>query len=343
MTAREYRLEPSLRRCCWYGVVAVPLVAVTMMVTALFLPHRDKVRAVVAAGLLPAVGIALVAPLTWRLCVDDRGLSRWLVGIRAFWPWEDFHRGVIKQQRDGSMVHSEWSSWNPRRRLKLPLTKGDKLEVFAAIKEHYCVPELPRAADSLSLRLGLRRYRFDSKGLHMLSGKDLPCYLWSEVEAVDVEYQDVLGHNIRRLEIVLPDRVLDFRVEGGNTSWSGATPEELVAFLAINTSPDIVYYYRGFGPLPRRAWVKRRAEEAQQEARGIKACLFWLSLGLLACYAGLAIKEGFLQAAAMMTPVLIFSGLLWWVLSESLRVAEAWQTLWVTDLWQTTPPPQGKW
>ena len=311
-----------------------------MAVVVLRVQQRGLGEAALLAAVLLAPAAALVAPLFWRLRTDDAGLSRRLFGLVAFWPWRDFARGVIEKRLDGSMVHTEWAWWNPRRRLALPLEGPERREVINAINQHYRAPAPPDPPEALNVRVGLKRYRFDPNGVHFNQRKQPRTVLWSQVKAVDIVRTDPQRNDFQRLELVLPAVVIDFRFIQGNAGWRGAEADELVAFLRAHVDEQRISTWDGNEPLPNREWVERRTNEAEKSARDLRNTVVGLAAVAFVCGGWIAFNRGLLAAAAMTSLLLIptapgYAHLVF----VTHRIAHAWRRIVDDDTWRTASPP----
>ncbi|MFO0784581.1 MAG: hypothetical protein U0636_12975 [Phycisphaerales bacterium] len=104
-------------------------------------------------GILIVAGFctAFTLPLWWRVRVDQRGVSRRLLGW-TLWTWEEPESGMVGKRRTVRLVNP----YRPlaRRSLQLGLMAYNDLHTaMAAINQRYRLPSPPTVPSRLTLRL----------------------------------------------------------------------------------------------------------------------------------------------------------------------------------------------
>ena len=213
ISAREYRIAPELRRCCWYVVVAVPLLVAVAVWVERYLGGGDLgylfVRCVT---LLVLPGTAACLLLRWRLRVDGDGVTRRILWFRDVWTWETLASGRVRKLHPVTLFDPERPWW--RRELRLSfLSNDDRREAFAAINAHYRLPPPPDLPETLTVRYGFRRdARLSLSGIRLSHGARWHEYRWDEVEEVHIVRMDPLRRDFRSLLVVLPQQEIGLKL-----------------------------------------------------------------------------------------------------------------------------------
>ena len=112
---RCYRVLPELRRGAIYVMVASPLLCAVCFWVAHFIAQRDVICVACSCSLLLLLGLAMVLPLRWALCVDNQGIARRLVFRWDLWTWRDLASGRIRLAE----LHWYEAHGTGRRKLKI--------------------------------------------------------------------------------------------------------------------------------------------------------------------------------------------------------------------------------
>lgn len=338
MPSREFLLEPSLRRCCWYGLASLPVLLGLMPLIAIRVQGRDPWEVLGVVVMVAIFGSLFVLPLAWRLRLGDQGITRQVFCWQSTWLWEAFEAGLIEKRLDGKLVHHgvPWWRWFHRCLTPGHLKKSDRDQLIAAINDHYQVPPLPTLPETLSLKMGFKRYSLDTNGIHGTAFS----HTWSEVVTVYVGRLEEKRRDFIKLELQLPSEFLDFRVINGNTTWRGASPEELVEFLRQQL-PAEKFYERTTGqPFSSRLQAERHLATAEKNAREFAYIAKGYPLLLLAFVAWEALDGNLLKGIALGLLGLIPCGpLLWWMHRANQQHVKQCREL-LKGNWREQSPPK---
>jgi hypothetical protein len=203
-SVREYPLSPELRRCCWYAVAGGALFVIIAVMTQICV-HDGRRLDVICMAL--AMYFALILVLcyfwSWRLRVDERGVSTRRLSGWNLWTWGEFATGRIRKEKSFTLRDPE-----TKRELCLDsLGDEDRKEVMARINEHYRLPPAPEVPLQVTIRYGFRRKAFlDSKGIRIECRGQSRDYPWSAVQGVRLWRWDPLRRDFRSVLIILPDQ-----------------------------------------------------------------------------------------------------------------------------------------
>ncbi len=298
VSSQEFVLRPELRRCCWYGIVAMPLLAGVMwgLGPAFGIKERGELAAATPAFFIGAVIFSI--PLGWRVRIDDAGLTRRWLWLRETWPWDDFAAGKVEKHPGYKLKHTQRPLW--RRWCSLGfLPDADRDAVLDSVNRYYATPEAPTIPDSLALRTGWKQITLDRNGVHLQDRKVCTSSLWSEVLAVDIEQEDGKRRDFRRMEIVLGERVLDFRVMQGTPGWTGSPPEVLRAYVESHVPADLVAVSYGTDRFASVGQWERRLAEAREQERTVQRLSLMIAIGFIVGLIWIAVTQPLLNALFM--------------------------------------------
>ncbi len=203
---KEYRRDPSIRRCCWYCIVG----SFVCLGATIWVGHRAGQDnwfvyiLPVAFFSIPAVIASIL--LCWRLRIDEHGITRQTLFRQDFWSWDDIASGKISKSRSELLYDSSRPFWH--RSLNSHLSIEDYNEVLAAINEHYLLPPAPEIPETLTVKYGFRnKATFDQSGVHLVSRKQIHHhYKWNDILDVHITRRDPKSRNFRTIVITLPDQ-----------------------------------------------------------------------------------------------------------------------------------------
>lgn len=214
---REFRIEGQYRRCCLYLIIGGWVCgAVAMYVRAMNgLPMEPGVLAFTffILGLAPVLFWIYVA--SYRLRLDEWGLSRRRFCWWTLWPWESFTAGDISFfVRKAILAKSKGPVWN--RWIALGLFKKPENEFLLETLRRVIPPENWHEGERLELpvnkvseaTLGLalvRKLRLDHEGCTLLwkKGEFIP---WDNVALFRIAKTQQKDTNVFRVEIHARDR-----------------------------------------------------------------------------------------------------------------------------------------
>jgi len=333
--SKEYRIAASLRRCCWYVIVGVPVVMAVFSWMAHFVQRRgvgDILFCIVPYGL---VGLAAVFPLIWRLRVAAHGILVRRLFQEDLWSWEDLSSGRIQKVDDFTLLDPERPWW--RRKLRFGYMASDDVEaVMALVNQHYCLPPPPNLPATLTFRYGFRRSAtFDAKGIQLVVGQASKVHLWHEVKQVLITRADPLRRDFLNLVIELPDDEIELRIAshqyGKTPTWRDATAEEINEFLLDVVEPDRVYVSI-LGEAPKnRDQILRGLKAARKSATACDSLLGVIALVSMAVFVWIAIVEGLLRAFYLTLPLLLLPGIVVMALRRMNRRQIATLTKYLAD------------
>jgi hypothetical protein len=272
--------------------------------------------------LLPLVG------LSWRLQLDKDGFTRRMFFLHDRWTWEDLSSGRIRKAHPFTLVDPQKPWWLRRLRLEY-LSNSDREELLHRINACYVFPPPPEVGDSLTIRYGFRRRAtLGRDGLHLQVKGHLHVYRWEEVVQVLITRTDPKSLHFSRLEIVLPDQVIDLGMYQSTPRWEGASAEDVNAFL-FQLLPmerfDIVA--RGVKPHS-RSRIERELTAARKMLREAHV-IFGIALFLLPpLWIGMAMDNGPLRTCGvMLLPCMAIFLFCWYHRRDATRRIEKWSAL----------------
>jgi hypothetical protein len=312
MERKEYRIAAELRRCCWYLIVGMAVLAGVAYWVEPAVLKRPPIN--VAAGIVSYCLLATAAalPLRWRLRINEEGMSRRLVFRWDLWSWADIGSGRIAKQHPYTLVDPARTRWLRKLRLGY-LASGDRREVLDIINEHYQLPPPPDVPESLTIKYAFRRRAtFDRNGIHLLISGVPHEYLWRDIRQIHIRRMDAKRRDFRELLIVLPDHEIELKLvthQGGTTpTWRGATSEVMNEMLIHNVASDRIDTTIVGEPIMNREHIERSLQAAQKTLRDFIICMSICGLALIALLIWTAIDDGILPALAMAALFAVFPG-----------------------------------
>ncbi|PHS02346.1 MAG: hypothetical protein COA78_21450 [Blastopirellula sp.] len=297
ITQQEYRISPDLRRCCWYIIICgIPLIGVFYWV-ARFVQNRETIEILLGCLFFLFMGsITAILPLTWKLRVDEQGMTRSLLGLSGrIWSWNDFASGrILKQHRT---LYDPARGWG-RRTLILDFIGLESIqEVMAVINTHYQLPPPPAVPEKLTLRYGFfKTATFDSQGIHILiRGKPFE-YQWPDVQHILITRMDPVRRNFSRLVIVLPDREIDSLRVG--SSWSDVTNEEINEYLHAHAPEDCIQILIAGQCIKHRVHIEQNLKDLKQRQKDVRIIIAVFGPALALTLGWMALENVF-KALAM--------------------------------------------
>lgn len=244
----DFRLDPELRRACWWAlgglatlVASAALLRVLVPPVPGFPPPRPFFT---IEGVLIVAGFctAITLPLWWRVRVDQRGVSRRLLGW-TLWTWEELESGMVHKRRTVRLSNPHRPL--ARRSLQLGLMAYNDLQTaMAAINQRYRLPLPPPLPASLTLRLRSRhRVTMDHRGIKATRrGETTECE-WPQVHAIIFHRDDPVRRDFASLLVYLPGCSEPLRLvvdPSNNKDWKGEAPEVVSLFIAAHASAGSV-------------------------------------------------------------------------------------------------------
>lgn len=324
----EYQMDPGLRRSCWYVLASIPvLVAVGAFVgTVLERPNREGAAAMMIA-LAGGFILWMVVALSWRLRIDNIGISRRLLWFWSLWTWDDFASGRIQKKSSGEFYDPE-----RRRSLQIGYLPQDVLRsVFDRINESYVAPPAPPILEGLQFG---KRFPFQPRGQMDATGievetKNGPIRVrWSDVIRLRFVRTDPLARHYRTATLEVPGSTITWvkAMSPLTQSLDGklCTEEEISDFLLARVPLEKVVVDRhGVRPHCREDIIEqlqRLDASSKQKDRvliscGLAACAF---VGFLLYEKGLV--RGLLTGVSMSALYLFFCGpIIWFAKREEFR------------------------
>lgn len=319
---REYAIRPELRRCCWYGIVGVFVVAGCLWAFRHFLGLPQPSIAETAplwcvGGVIIAV---LLIGLRWRLRIDRYGLWRSFFFSWEQWAWEDFANGNIQKQRGATLYNANRPWWNRTLRFGL-IAPADIAEVYAAINEHFELPAPPELPDSAVINYGLfhrNSVTLCSEGLKVRHGVDEFEYEWSDVRDVHMLREEPLRRDFSSLLVTLPDREIELKVvrtqHTSHDNWSGATREVVAAYLVRHAPAQTVHIDVAGEPITSRAFLKNQLNDFEKRFRGLRVMWFVFGPILAGLFLWFVFDVGLLPTLFMFSFPFLFYGPIFYLL-----------------------------
>ncbi len=338
MNARVYRIAPRYRRCCWYVLVAAPIVIATywwLAVPAKGIAIEEAIGASIGLGMIAC--LVALPPFSWRLTIDERGWRRRFLGIETLWPWADFENGQIVAA-GASYRHRQRSWWNPWNSIHVGyLTEDDLTAVMATIDPFFPTESPPEPPDEILIRLLGERIRLDDNGVHVENRRGGASYSWSEVITVDVLRGNGKSAGFSMLEVVLPGRVVTLRnVKGKTAGFSNPAPAVIAEFLRRRVNDSRFSVSLDGEPMASLALVKRRAAAAHRGLKELRWCFGALSAAFVAMVFWMILDKQSLLPLVFLVWLLPIV----WVWMKSERHAAQWREHEKDDRWRTASPPR---
>jgi hypothetical protein len=338
MNDRVYRIAPRYRRCCWYVLVAAPIVIATywwLAVPAKGIAIEEAIGASIGLGMIAC--LVALPPFSWRLTIDERGWRRRFLGIETLWPWAEFENGQIAAA-GASYRHRQRPWWNPWNSIHVGyLTEDDLVAVMATIDPFFPAESPPEPPDEILIRLLGERIRLDDNGVHAENRRGGASYSWSEVIAVDVLRGNGKSAGFSMLEIVLPGRVVTLRnVKGKTAGFSNPAPAVIAEFLRRRVNDSRYSLSLGDEPMTNFALVKRRAAAAHRDLKELRWCFGALSAAVAAMVSWMILDNQSLLPLVFL--VWLLPLLMVWLKQE--QHAARWREFVKDDRWRTAPPPR---
>ena len=313
--AVEYRIQPELRRSCWYGFVGLVLAAGII----LWRLGSQDVEAVAAALAIPTfVGLLLTLPLRRRVRIDEIGVSQRRLWGWDVWPWADFASGRLRKRHRFIFVDPQ-RPWG-RRKLSLDLLEsGEAREAVERINRYYKPPQPPDISSGVAIQwMFQHRLELDQEGLHYTSHKGVSTdYAWSDLQAVEITRMDPLRQDFQQCLLVLPDREIQLLANDDNNaqSWRDSTYEEVNEILQQYTPKGRLHVFI-FGEFaPRRETVERNIQQAEKKCRETVFVIYMFGGSLVSIFALCAWGGEWLKAIAFT----LFFGVSMLVFGASMR------------------------
>lgn len=348
LTPRTMKWAPAMRGLIW---LAALIPAMGCLPALIVRPIANKPPPPVpwhTFATIPVVfgGIAWLV-LSYRLRIDDQGVSRRVLGFWFTWPWQAFRSGAVDWDDRGVFhwKHAPWSNW---RRLNLYcLSEPDYEVALQAILSNWRRPvsDPPPAQVTIQSGKGLRtRITFSNQGIHIEPPHaNDERFAWNTVRRLRITRSSVLDKGFIRLEIHLPNRRVALRwIRRGDRApapnWRNekrhSSPEThlLLALCAGHIPASKVVERSGRGrPRTRAEWRYRLAQnrlaarELRRAAPFVRAvpvmCFVFVAVMLLSAIVargGLAGVWPVLQNSWLQIASLVLAGTA--VLSVPLRV-----------------------
>jgi hypothetical protein len=296
----SYRIAPEYRRCLIYCLLAIPLWGAL----AIWLPQPRAqgglAEQVILVALLSVVGLALLAPLVWRLDIGQRGITRRRLWGCDHWSWADFASGTI-EKHDRFTLRAPMRPWW-RRRLRLNyLAAADRQQLLDRINVHYRLPPAPQLPESITIRYAWKREAtFDAGGIHQLVRGQPRKVLWNEVIRLRITRLEPFRRDFSSLQLYLPDEKLTLRIvshqAGRSPSWRGPEAEVIAEFLLRYMPPDRVDVDIDGERPSRRQDVTEMLAETRSRKRAFRTWIAVYAALLLAVIVWMAVDQGALKA-----------------------------------------------
>jgi hypothetical protein len=300
-SCRCYRIASQLRRCLYYLLVSIPLLAGVGIWVHHFVGQPNGARPFAALVVFFILELACAVPLTWKVCVNEHGISRRLVIWWDEWTWDQFASGTIDKQSGYAFRDSTRPWW--RRKLRLGFVDiHERAALIAQINRQYRLPPFPELPESITVKYGLwRSTTFDANGIQHTIRSQPREYLWSDVHRVRITRLEPLRRDFEVLQVFLPDEELKLQIvqhQGGRSpTWRGPEAEVITEFLRQHL-PENRVDVDLVGERPtRREDVEALLADERKQSKQLYWCLRICAALLVPAFAWMAIDEGLLRAA----------------------------------------------
>lgn len=336
-----FRLRPSLRRCCWYALAAVPVIAAGIVwLPAAHGPREDPVGLAASIGLV--VTAPLIALLRWRVWLSERGLHRRFIGCSTLWPWWDFEAGLVRWSEDGGLIHTTWRWWNPLRTIHVPsIEEAGREAISLAVERRTPTPRAIETPEELTFFAERKRILLDNRGLQVEDRSGVATYLWSEVESVDV-IRTSTPAKVNRIEISLAGTIVRASTVKGRLAtawhaWRKCIDAAVVVEFLRRRAPDERFHVSWAGqPLANRALAERLAADAQRNLREFQWCFGFLGVAFLGMIIWIACDKREPIVLMQLVPVFPTVVWFWWAVRGH---ASRWREHLQGERWRSEPPP----
>jgi hypothetical protein len=246
------------------------------------------------AGNFGLIALWMVQYLLVRVRVDERGISRRILGWWELWPWEAFHAGEIQAGIRRWSYESPTRPWW-RRRLELGyLAEADREAIDALIRQVWTPPPVPPVPDAVTFQLNWpdsRTVAMTADRLVVSTRRQTSESRWGDVREAEIWRVEANRHDFQELRLRLSDQELFLRgisPQGQeNQNWIGASAAEIAAFVVAHAEPAMVRDYALHGSVRTLEQLKAREEKIvgkhQRTIRELKCVIpvFWGLLMLL--------------------------------------------------------------
>lgn len=310
LSYREYRLAPEYRRCCWYVLAAVPILAAMSCLVGHFVHQHSPVKIGGILAFFVLLAGAMVYALLWRVRVDADGITT-SPSLSDTWTWEDLASGRIVKQYPYTLYDPERPGW--RRRLRLEYLANDDLkQLFWLINIYYQLPPAPDIPTAITIKYGFRREAtFDGDGIRLTVRGTTQKYAWADVQHLYIVRLDPLRRDFARLVLKVPDHEIEV---GPATqqyySLGGATSEKVNGFLLNHVPPERISIILAGDELKEPVELERRIEQARKAIKQHTIFGGLFALTVVGVAAWFAVNNGPIAAAAMAALLAIYPGLL---------------------------------
>jgi hypothetical protein len=336
----EFRMDPGLRRSCWYVLAAIPvLVAVgTYVGTHVERPNREGAAAMMIA-LAGGFALWMVIALSWRLRIDEEGICRRILWFWSRWTWEDFASGRIQKKSGGEFYDPE-----RRRSLKIGYLPRDVLPLaIDRINRSYTAPSAPPILSGL--QFGKRfpfqpRGRMDADGIELESKDGSIRFDWSDVIRLRFVRSDPLARHYRTATLELPGSTITWAKAMSPVTQSSdgqfCTEEQINDFLLSQIPPEKVVVDReGMRPQCRRDIIERLQQLDRSHAE-LGKCLTICGVVFIAMLACLiyekGLASGLLSGAFFAVGLLAFLVPIYWSVEREQHQIRTQLSCWLKEL-----------
>jgi hypothetical protein len=267
--AREFQVPADYRRCCGYLVIG----GLLSLALAYYLP-KPNAQPLDPAGVAAGIFLGGIAPAllwlyatTYRLMLDERGLSRRRLWWWTLWPWEAFIAGKITLDAGrGRLTWRERPLWD---RWLMPVFLAPQHVEFLFETVRRVVPEKcvlkpsgvvlpPEEPGEVTLRMIFtQRLKIDRAGCHRL-GRNGHTLAWNEITEFRIEQTRHNTSDLYRLAITSRDRrdswvqIYSVSMQGITIRASAAGDDAWVKRLQLLVPAACWKYFRIQGDLQSR-------------------------------------------------------------------------------------------
>jgi hypothetical protein len=270
----EFRIAPELRRCCYYVLVGVVVVAGTAYWLTCVLQARSLDNFYAICVILAGVAGAMMLPLRWRLRLDEQGLQRRLLIRWDLWSWDDMASGRLKKTQSHTLLDPARPWW--RRTLSFGyMTQEHVQSVVRAINAYYRLPAPPELPERLTIKYSFRRSAmFDGDGVHLRIKGLEKAHPWRDVQNVFIVRADPVRRDFSSMQIILPDEEIELKLithqHGTSPSWRGATAEVINEFVHQRVPAEKISVAISGEPIANRAQLERKLKELEKAERSMR-------------------------------------------------------------------------